>query len=120
IVFVGCEDKIPETPENFDKDLWEDSVRVIRIIYDTYEKDNNFSVDDEDAIEEYFDIYKNRLYDNADEYELITNIQDLYKNYKTYIFSKSTFSNEEYVKQDKEKVSKCFSQLQDKFGDLVK
>lgn len=119
MVFVGCK-SIPKTPEGIDKDLWEDSVKVIRIIYNTYEKDDNFSVKDEDVIKEYFNIYENRLYDNDKEDEIIYIISDLYESYKSYIFAKSTFSDKEYVSEHKNDVAEIFNELQNSYENIIK
>lgn len=119
MVFAGCGNK-PKAPDNFDKDLWEDSVKVVRIIYNTCEKDNNFSVKDENAIEEYFNTYKNRQYDNDKEYEIIYAIDDLYEGYKTYVFRKTTFSDKEYIKQSKDELIKIFDELQNQYKNIIK
>ncbi len=120
MIFVGCGKNIPKAPDNFDKDLWEDSVKVIRVIYSTYDADNNFSVEDEKLIKEYLDVYKNRLYDNNEEYILIKNINQLYKNYNSYIFSKSTFSNEKLVNASREEVDKILDELENDYNGLIK
>ena len=52
MVFTGCQGNIAKTPDNFDEDLWGDSIKVINIIYDTIKKEDNFSVGDEKIIEE--------------------------------------------------------------------
>ena len=119
MVFVGCQNT-PKAPEDFDKDLWKDSVKIIKVIYSTYEKDNNFSVEDENAIEEYFNTYKNRQYDNGKEYEIIYAIGDLYESYNSYIFRKSTFSDKEYIKQGKDEVIKLFEQLKSNYKNIIK
>ena len=119
IIFVGCGDT-PKAPDNFDKDLWQDSVNVVRIIYNVYEKDDNFSVKDEDVIKEYFNIYENRLYDNDKEDEIIYIISDLYESYKSYIFAKSTFSDKEYVSEHKNDVAKIFNELQNSYENIIK
>ena len=119
MVFVGCQ-SIPKTPEGIDKDLWEDSVKVIRIIYNTYEKDNNFSVEDEDIIKEYFSTYKNRLYDNDKELEIIYTVSDLYEKYNSYIFAKSTFSDKEYINKHKNDVTEIFNELQNSYENIIK
>lgn len=87
IVCMGIVGGCSKTPDNFDKDLWQDSMKVVKILYTTYERDNNFSVKDEKVIEEYFEVYKNRGYDNIDELALIKKISEVYKSYTTYTLS---------------------------------
>lgn len=99
-------------PDGINRDLWQDSVKVVKIIKDAFEKDNNLSVKDEEFVDRYFKIYKGRLYDNKDENILINNIQKLYKNYKTYLFSKKTFSDEDFVNEDKQKVLNLFVKIE--------
>ena len=41
-VLGGCKNKIPKTPENFDQDLWRDSVEIMDVLYTTIEKEDNF------------------------------------------------------------------------------
>lgn len=111
IFISGCTNK---PPEGIDKDLWRDSVKVVKIIKDTFDKDNNFSVKDEEAIEEYFKTYKGRLYDNIDENILVNNIYKLYDEYGIYISRKKTFSNQNFIDESKNR----FINLLDKLGEL--
>lgn len=118
-VLGGCSNT-PKAPDNFDKDLWKDSVKIVSIIYKTYEKDDNFSVKDEDLIEAYFDTYQGRQYNNSSEYEIIKLIQNLYKEYKGYLTTKRTFSDISMAEKDKEIVDELFQEIRDKYELLTK
>jgi len=118
VVFTGCSSK---PPEGIDKDLWRDSAKVVKIIKDAFDKDNNFSVKDEEVIEEYFKTYKGRLYDNIDENILVNDIYQVHDKYTTYIFSKKTFSNKQIVDNDKQKVVDLLDKLRNTFDEnLIK
>ncbi|HHU60328.1 TPA: hypothetical protein GXZ34_05355, partial [bacterium] len=107
--------------EGIDKDLWRDSAKVVKIIKDAFDKDNNFSVKDEEVIEEYFKTYKGRLYDNIDENILVNDIYQVHDKYTTYIFSKKTFSNKQIVDNDKQKVVDLLDKLRNTFDEnLIK
>lgn len=118
-VLGGCS-KTPKVPDGFDKDLWENSVKVISIIQKTYKDDNNFSVEDEDKIEEYFDIYQGRRYDNKKEYEMIKSIQNLYKEYSGYIYSKRVFDRDGFLTiEHKDNIEQILQDLQDEYKSLT-
>lgn len=118
IIFVGCNNSTPKAPDNFDKDLWEDSVKVIRVIYSTYDADNNFSVEDEKIIKQYFDTYKNRQYDNIKENKLIRQIDELYETYGRYIFAKKADLN--LQTSHKQDCKQMFDNLQNQYDGLIK
>ncbi len=88
LIVIGCTSTMSKVPDNFDNDLWVDSIKVINIIYDTYDNNNNFLVEEENIIEQYFKIYENRVYDNIDENKLINRIRKVYINYNDFLISK--------------------------------
>ena len=117
VTAIGCGKQMPKTPVNIDNDLWEDSIVVIRIIYNTYEKDNNFLVEDEDVIEKYFDTYKGRMYDSIEENELINTVDNLYRDYKTYLYSKRVGLKDKA--EDRQKVKNQFKELQNRYENIL-
>lgn len=117
-VLGGCKNKIPKTPENFDQDLWRDSVEIMDVLYTTIEKEDNFSVEDENRIEEYLDTYQNRFYNNMDEYALEGNICEVYNKYVSYLIAKT---NDSYFLPDREKeFNKAINELQQLYEKLIK
>lgn len=92
-IFSGC-NKTLKTPDNFDNDLWRDSMKVIDIMYETIEREDNFSVEDEDIIKKYFKTYKGRVYNLTDEYNLIYNIENVYSKYISVISSTPVYLDE--------------------------
>ena len=88
LIFVGCIPRMSKMPDNFDSDLWRDSVEVSNIIYAAYNSNNNFLVEEEDIIKQYFKTYENRTYDNIDENKLISRIKKAYNNYNTFVIRK--------------------------------
>lgn len=118
VLLTGC-GKTPKAPDNFDKDLWEDSVKVIEIIYETYEKNNNFSVKDENTIEGYFKMYRNRSYNNLDEDKFIVRIYKVYETYNSLLISKSLDLKYSLL-EDEEEFTKAMTDLQDLYEKLTK
>jgi len=88
LIFAGCTPTMSKIPDNFDSDLWTDSVEVSNIIYATYNSNNNFLVEEENIIKQYFKTYENRAYDNIDENKLINRIKKVYNNYNTFVIRK--------------------------------
>lgn len=119
VVLNGCSNKIPKTPDNFDKDLWRDSVNIINIIHDTIEKENNFSVEDENVINNYLETYSNRIYDNIQENHIIKSISDVYKNYNDYLLSKKLELSIS-LEKDKEKLEQSLLSLEKLYEELIK
>lgn len=115
ITLIGC-----GTPEGFDSDLWRDSKKVVKIIKHAYNKKDNFSVKEEEFIDNYFDKYENRVYNNFDEHEIIINIKEIYKNYNIYVFSMATFDDEKVIKLMEDNFKKSFQNLKDNYKNLVK
>lgn len=117
-VLGGCKNKIPKTPDNFDDDLWQDSVKIMDILYTTIEKEDNFSVEDENKIEEYLKTYQNRFYDNRDEYALEGNICEVYNKYIRYLIAKT---NDSYFLPDREReFNEAMNELQQLYEKLIK
>ncbi len=117
-VLSGCKGKSPKVPENFDKDLWQDSIKIISILYTTIEKEDNFSVEDENKIEEYLKTYQNRFYDNMDEYALEGNICEVYNKYIRYLIAKT---NDSYFLHDREReFNEAMNELQQLYEKLIK
>lgn len=121
-VLGGCKNKIPKTPENFDQDLWRDSVEIMDVLYTTIEKEDNFSVEDENKIKEYFATYHNRVYSNIDEYVLINRIYKVYENYNEFVVMKSfnckTPILKKMVQEDKEKFENSLLELKQAYEEI--
>lgn len=122
-ILSGCKGKSPKVPENFDKDLWQDSIKIISILYTTIEKEDNFSVEDENKIEKYFNTYQNRNYNNLDETILISSIKEVYKNYNKFITAESlnykTPVLKELVQEDKENFENSLLELKKIYKELT-
>lgn len=115
ITLIGC-----GTPEGFDSDLWRDSKKVVKIIKKTYDRDDNFSVKDEEFIDKYFETYKGRTYDNTKEKQLIKDIRDLYIKYRVCVFNKKSSSNKKIKRLHKQDMEERFQNLKDNYKNLVK
>ena len=116
VIFSGCS----KPPEGIDEDLWRDSVKVVKIIKDAFDKDDNLSVKDEEFVDRYFETYKGRLYDNVDERYLINDIKDLYDKYKSYIVSKTIYSNQESIDRRKQNFEKTLRDFESHYKNLIK
>jgi len=116
-ILSGCKGKSPKVPENFDKDLWQDSIKIISILYTTIEKEDNFSVEDEGKIKEYLNTYQNRFYNNMDEYTLEGNICEVYNKYIEYLIAKTDNS---YFLSDREReFNNAMNKLQQLYDKLT-
>lgn len=114
-ILGGCE-KTQKTPDGFDEDLWRDSVKVVKIIYDTYEKENNFSVEDENTIKDYIETYKDRAYNTTNEPKLINRINKVYESYTEYLISKKI--NSYFLEEDEKNFKDALLKLQDLYDEI--
>ena len=115
-ILSGCS----KPSDGIDKDLWQDSVKVVKIIKDAFEKDNNLLVKDEEFVDRYFEVYKGRLYDNKDEKYLVDDINDLYNKYKSYIVGKTIYSNQESIDRRKQNFEKILRDFESHYKNLIK
>lgn len=113
IILSGC-----GTPEGFDSDLWRDSVKVVKIIKKAYDKDDNLSVRDENFIDDYFEKYEGRIYDNPKEYELIKDLKKLYYEYGVYISSLND-DFDKFLKIIKHDIDDIFIKLKNDYKNLI-
>lgn len=116
-VFAGCSsDKISKAPENFNKDLWVDSVELHSILKGQFEKKKELTENQQKTLKEYQDkYYSNPQKNDAERFviETLASLNTLPLSVDMYaIYNNKDKFNEEEANKYKKKCQDWFDQIE--------